>query len=754
MKKTVWILVVVAMVILALPTITAVECYDVTCYTDLGHDITWLHNDTFTVGADVAMTSHTPDYTTGSGYLYTSNPTYNVVTAGYAESTSSDDGRCVYTNSIDVSKSALNDTNKKLVVLFDIMKKNVDCDDISSRIQFGHDGSDACYGSSTDGFPMIGSRMGDCGANGIWMHNGSGGSTNVNSLTAPTDGVYYTFVQEYTWNDTLHVWHVEYDYVLNSTNATLISTGVMSHDLGITNSIDNNFSFSTQLNKNQNGQLDNLYVFIMDTTTAAPVTPTIEWVEYDTYNNTLQNTAVLELGLNLTDHDPLANITIYNNSLLYTTLTNVNTSEIAKLNLTTESHYVLKANTTVQTQLLDITIDRTNGSITFGTLIEYYIGQTIDINLTCQDSNLYGCNYSLHDPNGVMVNWSEAVQLSGTSHTLSNTSYLGTLGSWTLTGFVSDDHTILDIPEYLLENVTNGVRFNNEVRLTRSGAKTTPIVTKHKDRYSYAFPNPTGSFYDFTITTTLPINRRMSSPFQGHIVLGEGLGKYWIDFENDEGASVTFVSQSRGSIRFRTNATTFRSIGGVNIYGESTTFTVLNINNTIISPTNGSSVSNTTITGICVDHGTGILNATSNDSTFINYGNVTHYAFSDNEAGNASKSYGLVISCENNAGFVENQSLIFSYSPSSSSVSLNTTLVTGECPSTLESISVLALFIIIAFVFVFVGYTLKIPFVVMCGGAILVFSYFQLGVCATLLAIPVPLAGLMICVWSVIHRFD
>lgn len=330
------------------------------------------------------------------------------------------------------------------------------------------------------------------------------------------------------------------------------------------------------------------------TAAAAGGTPNITWVNPTPVNNTRNNTQV-RINVSCSTAD-LARI-YFNDSLVNlpgALVLNSTTTTLYTTSVITEKSYYYKAecvntststssgNLSTKTWTYDVStptvtlnsnnfFNRTNASTT-----SHYTNWS-RLNFTLADNlQLYGFEVN------ISKSGSKAQAYAFQNLTLSGTTYIydkllnmtnWTAGVYNINITVGDSHTAQSIPEYVVDKVSNGLRFvtseGNDIRVVSDDASMT-ASRKAVDRYDlrFNFTDGTTKQRQFDLYSAEPITYLPNSPFKAHFVIwNRGRGN-WVDFEGVTGSpNVVKVSDYHYKVIFTSvpDHVIFHSIGGLNV---------------------------------------------------------------------------------------------------------------------------------------------------------------------------------------------
>lgn len=241
------------------------------------------------------------------------------------------------------------------------------------------------------------------------------------------------------------------------------------------------------------------------------------------------------------------------------------------------------ANTTLRTFYYDtttptITLNPSNffNFTNLSTASQYSGNLTLNITFSDPEGVLYGYEINITDASGKVV-WATRNE----SLTVQNYTYNKTIETtnWTkdqrykIAVFVSDSHTDLTIPNYIIKPISNGLDFKtdgvNSLKIYTSESATA-TTNKLSDRYEFTF-----SAIDKTIKDRVyyiesdHLTYLSSSKYPGHFIVGDGIRSgLWADFSGIDGEyKVEKITAKLYRITFFNSdpLMSFKSVGGLNI---------------------------------------------------------------------------------------------------------------------------------------------------------------------------------------------
>jgi hypothetical protein len=224
---------------------------------------------------------------------------------------------------------------------------------------------------------------------------------------------------------------------------------------------------------------------------------------------------------------------------------------------------------------------------------QYFLtNQSVVLNATLNDTNLYGANATIYNSTGGQVFFDERTNIGAGTFLYNNDTGTHPSGLYNFTVCGSDDHTKKDLPKNAnykaLTKGKKGYKFeieesnpiNIELVSNNKNKVKSMKVDKKQDRYSetYEFENlPKGqNTFMYRVSGSEPMVWRANSPYKAHFVTGAT----WVDFEFKGNEGATYVVTKIDSYTYQVQITTtktkleFESIGGVNTLCASTKFRV------------------------------------------------------------------------------------------------------------------------------------------------------------------------------------
>ncbi len=203
---------------------------------------------------------------------------------------------------------------------------------------------------------------------------------------------------------------------------------------------------------------------------------------------------------------------------------------------------------------------------------------TIDINITVTDTELFGFLFNMTNTSVVIFNFSTE-SLSGISFNFNTTLNISALEEdvYNITVSASDSHTSNTIDGYEVTTKDKQIIFNTAEGNRITIASDLTAVTGYKktiDRYSfnYDFGAALTPQKVFTITSDRKITYLPNSIYTAHFVVWNNEMKQgnWIDFQGGGIPSIRKISDYNYEITFPSlsNQITFNSIGGLNVITE------------------------------------------------------------------------------------------------------------------------------------------------------------------------------------------
>jgi len=244
-------------------------------------------------------------------------------------------------------------------------------------------------------------------------------------------------------------------------------------------------------------------------------------------------------------------------------------------------------------------IDVTSPTITWvvpSNVVNQTFVDNVTMNITVSDNNLFGTNNSIINSTGDSVFFEEISNIVNSSFTWTNNTGSLAPGLYRQIVSVSDDHTLKGIDkdnsailggyEYTINDKKTKIYTDNKDLSKVESLIIIPMNDRYQEKIEFA--NIGTKTIVRYVESADPITIRQSSKYTGHIVIGDGIGHTWVDFENDDPNSIiqiTRVSSTKVKATITTNKKdiTFKSIGGVNVVTEEAYF-IINLPLTIATP--------------------------------------------------------------------------------------------------------------------------------------------------------------------------
>lgn len=244
--------------------------------------------------------------------------------------------------------------------------------------------------------------------------------------------------------------------------------------------------------------------------------------------------------------------------------------------------YVNCTDGTVNTksEVFNLTIDTVNPVITWTVPLNdnssIYTTSTSDFNtdINLSDTNLFAFNFTVHNSTGGLIQTAEIINLNVTSHVISENIDLTSLniGVYTVTVTVSDDHTANSWTPNKIDTIGDRLKIDDFISIMPENFDIDDLTYKLlSDRITYSFfPSEfSPSLLSYEVECDEGLHYRPNSDFKGLFVCG----RFWLDFENPDDFPVTVEIISYKKAIVTTRASSFNSIGGLNIVTESRSFT-------------------------------------------------------------------------------------------------------------------------------------------------------------------------------------
>lgn len=273
------------------------------------------------------------------------------------------------------------------------------------------------------------------------------------------------------------------------------------------------------------------------------------------------------------------------------------------------------------------TVDRTIPVLTFtnpsSNNLTNISTQNFTINTSCTDaSGLFAFEYNITSGTDQIFYYLNTTLNNITSYTYTNNTNfsLNTSRTYTQHAMCSDTHTKENIESYNIDKslLNKELTFvtNNDIPIiitsTGSEEKLNSITTSYeKDRYTFTFDYANlldgEEKYTYKIQTNDTIHYLNWSQYNGHFIIGSGVGRNWLDFEGINGTYRIYKLLNDYYVEIITNDSSqnFSSIGGLNIADINSTFWYGYTTSTFSTPTpaNGTEVgqnANITVVGTSI----------------------------------------------------------------------------------------------------------------------------------------------------------
>jgi hypothetical protein len=237
------------------------------------------------------------------------------------------------------------------------------------------------------------------------------------------------------------------------------------------------------------------------------------------------------------------------------------------------------ANSTVRQFL----IDWTNPLISIGTNDTLHSNnirvdkskQNITSLSTFSDDNLFSIRINITNSTGDHVYNFTKNNLNQSSYTHNSVVDITDwpLGEYSIFRQAWDDHTKNSWQPEKITKDANLLKIDDIIiECSTCEPKTDLIQTKQeKDRVTFEFQTNIQGPKDYLLTCPEPLMRRHLSKYNGHFICG----RHWIDFENENDQEVTIEFQKGAhTAKIRTDATKFRSVGGLNQVNQTYSFNI------------------------------------------------------------------------------------------------------------------------------------------------------------------------------------
>lgn len=276
----------------------------------------------------------------------------------------------------------------------------------------------------------------------------------------------------------------------------------------------------------------------------------------------------------------ICNITFFLNGVSNITLLDVNLSNQNYFNITFPYNYE---------NWFNISLNASNDEVSASTITYFYNvdlygeminttcinnsvyvqGNSFYCNVTYTDVNLFATNTTVFDGNNLVWNSESYFYENLTvSSMVVNLSYsLTDLGNFTIIFNSWDSHTNLELSNYKIDYLSNGLEFEDSIKIYSDDVIKTD-TNKFYDRYDFSFTYDKNAtvWKSIFIETTGSLYYVQNSIYKYHLV--DFKNKKWIDFEGFEMplAEIIRHSSNKYEIKFRSEETEikFNSIGDLN----------------------------------------------------------------------------------------------------------------------------------------------------------------------------------------------
>ena len=316
-------------------------------------------------------------------------------------------------------------------------------------------------------------------------------------------------------------------------------------------------------------------------------------LELDLYTSLINNTENFnDIWLNFTFNGSfsstpstdLVNVSIFVQNKLNDTLYNINISKNTKYNLSLSTvEYPLNlsfnvSNNEVSTESgmyyynVDVFSPRVNISLTNNSIFTY--ADTLTINISGYDPNLFAYNISILDENETELENYFAENLTGTTFINETSRQLTQNGNFTLKVYAWDSHTKKEIKDYKINKLDNGFEFEDKIKITSQDLKSNEHKTiKKKDKYEFEFDFVKNkNFVVINLESTDNLYYIEDSNYNAHFV--DFINKKWIDFNSPliEDYTIKKIDSKHYEITLKKDKNTdkilFKSIGDLNEFKE------------------------------------------------------------------------------------------------------------------------------------------------------------------------------------------
>lgn len=249
------------------------------------------------------------------------------------------------------------------------------------------------------------------------------------------------------------------------------------------------------------------------------------------------------------------------------------------------SNFETSADSGVYYYNVDVVVPIIESDFVNNTEFNFSDSLTFYVNFT--DQNLFAYNISfINLSNNLVTENIFADNLSVTFAENSSTRTLNSHGNFSILVTAWDSHTKKEIPDYKIDRISDGIKFDNQIELY--GVNVKNIQTrKKKDRYEFEL-----NFHKQETWTTIFLESNSNlyyledSEYKGHFV--DLKNKKWIDFESKQYDDIKIRKHSNRKYQIDIRAknkksVTFNSIGDLN---EENKQWFYNVNPQVIVPTN------------------------------------------------------------------------------------------------------------------------------------------------------------------------
>lgn len=229
---------------------------------------------------------------------------------------------------------------------------------------------------------------------------------------------------------------------------------------------------------------------------------------------------------------------------------------------------------------IDVVEPEINISTDFTNHSQYTVNvDSVILNVTFYDLNMFAYNVSIYDVNDNLQESISAQNLTCTLCTNYSTRVPMSIGNYSVKLEAWDSHTKNKIKDYKVNKLTDGLEFEDNIRIKGRDIKKSNFEKK-EDRYEFSFElDSKKNWNEFTLESDSNLVYIPHSKYTGHFV--DFTNKKWIDFESDnyEDIEIRKNSEKSYNIKVKTNKkkgpVVFKSIGDLNYKSQVYYYTVV-----------------------------------------------------------------------------------------------------------------------------------------------------------------------------------